>query len=115
MSVNLFIVGMRYLGQNANFKIANENYDKNLSELSFSINLNASNELYMVHISYVIFDKSYLSTQYKIFFSWNDLINQSKIDYWFKGVKEINFKGFETGSVLIGEFYMYKLNRLQCM
>lgn len=31
MSVNLFIVGMRYLGQNANFKITNENYNKNLS------------------------------------------------------------------------------------
>lgn len=48
--------------------------------------------LYLLHISYVIFDKTYLSTQFNNFYSWTALQNQSKIDYWMKGVKQINFK-----------------------
>ena len=31
MSVNLFIVGMRYLGNNVSLKIGNEKYDQNSS------------------------------------------------------------------------------------
>jgi len=43
--------------------------------------------LYLMHVSYVIFDKTYLSSQYNIFFSWSELATQSKIDFWIKGVK----------------------------
>ena len=87
MNVNLFVVGMRYLGQNVSLRVGNETYDKNQSKLSFSINLQNSNELYLIHLSYIIFDKNYLSTYFKMFFSWNELVNQSQVDYWIKGVK----------------------------
>lgn len=42
ISVNLFIVGVRYLGSGINIRLKNEGYSVNSSQLGFTIQRNAS-------------------------------------------------------------------------
>ena len=66
----------------------------------------------MIYISYVIFDRNILSQQYKVFFSELEIKNYVEIDYWMKGYRQIYFG--QDNSVKSAEFYLYKINRLNC-